>query len=221
LTTKAIIGQPAPLLAVSKWVQGDTVAINELTGRVILVEVFQVNCPGCFLYALPQAIQLHQHFYSQGLSVAGIATAFEDFDKNTVENLQRLADTGEVIGETQKALQHHGLLENGRLPYQIPFPLAMDNLVKRANPVTEEEISAFITEHLPDYFRQTKTYQDKVWHQVSDYLSKLSYHAQTFETYQLKGTPSTILIDKKGILRECAFGQDLDLEAKISQLLQE
>ena len=30
------------------------------------------------------------------------ATAFEDFDKNTLENLKLLLETGEVIGDTKQ-----------------------------------------------------------------------------------------------------------------------
>jgi len=219
LTAKACIGQKAPSLEVNEWVQGSPVNLNDLTSCVVLVEVFQVNCPGCFLYALPQAIKLHNRYESKGLSVIGVATAFEDFDKNTLENLCRLVETGEVIGETFRTLQQQGMLENGRLPYSIPFPLAMDRLIKRTDAVTKEEIESFIVEHLPDFALQPQAYQDKVRHQVSDYLHKLQYHAQTFEQFNLKGTPSHILVDKEGILRSCAFGHDQNLEEKIIELL--
>jgi hypothetical protein len=30
--------------------------------KVVLVEAFQVNCPGCFFYALPQAISLYEKY---------------------------------------------------------------------------------------------------------------------------------------------------------------
>jgi len=43
-----------------------------------------------------------------------MATAFEDFDKNTLENLQLLLETGEVVGETKKMLQQD------KIPYKIP-----------------------------------------------------------------------------------------------------
>ena len=108
------------------------------TGKVVLLEVFQVNCPGCFLYALPQAIDLHQRYSDKGLTVLGIATAFEDFDKNTLENLLKLVKHGEIIGETLHILEQHSILTEGRLPFSIPFALAMDKLVKRDNDVSED-----------------------------------------------------------------------------------
>jgi hypothetical protein len=219
--TKAQICEKAPLFSVSDWVQGGSTNFDQLAGKVVLVEVFQVNCPGCFLYALPQAIDFHQRYSNQGLVVLGIATAFEDFDKNTLENLGKLVNHGEVIGETLLMLSQQGVLEAGRLPYRIPFPLAMDKLIKQDGDLSEDNITAFIDEHIPNFGQQPQAYREKVLQQVRAYLQKLEYRAQTFEMYSLKGTPSHILVDKQGILRDCAFGSHPELEKQIQGLLQE
>jgi hypothetical protein len=42
-----------------------------------------------------------------------VATAFEDFDKNTLDNLKLLLTSGEVIGETRKVLAEYGRLRSG------------------------------------------------------------------------------------------------------------
>jgi hypothetical protein len=47
------------------------------------------------------------------------------------------------------------------------------------------------------------------------------YTAKTFEEYSLRGTPSTIIIDKKGILRYKVFGANNNLERMVQNLLQE
>lgn len=218
---KAKIGQKAPSLTVSEWVQGNPVNLDQLTGRVVLVEVFQVNCPGCFLYALPQAVGWHNRYADRGLAVLGVATAFEDFDKNTLENLTLLAETGVVIGETQKLLSLQGQLREGRLPYRIPFPLAMDRLNRRQQAVGDDEIVEFIREHAPDVEQRPVEIQQQIYRQVRQYLQSLTYRAATFECFGLKGTPSHILIDKQGILVDCGFGVDPDLENKIIQLLKD
>lgn len=218
---KAQIGQKAPLLQVSDWVQGEPCVFDQLSGRVVLLEVFQVNCPGCFLYALPQAIDLYQRYSHQGLSVFGVATAFEDFDKNNLENLTRLIEKGEVVGETHRMLSRQGKLIADRLPFRIPFPVAMDRLQKRQADVTPDEIVAFINQRIPDFEQQTKPWQQKIWRQVEHYFQSLTYHAETFELFNLKGTPSYILVDKQGLLRDCGFGTHPDLEEKILALLQE
>lgn len=215
-----IINQKSPLLAISEWVQGQPANLGQLIGKVVLVKVFQVNCPGCFLHALPQAITLHHRYAGQGLVVLGIATAFEDFDKNTLENLVRLVQRGEVIGETQKVLASQDLLnEEGRLPYQIPFPVAMDQLHKRQDPLTDNEITDFIQQHFPHAQNQPAGMQTTLYRRVEDYLKTLDYHAETFERFALKGTPSHLLIDKQGILVDTIFGINPELETIIQKLL--
>ena len=218
---KAQIGRKAPLLPVSEWVQGGPVNFDQLSGRVVLVEVFQVNCPGCFLYSLPQAVDLYQRYFDQGLSVLGIATAFEDFDKNNLENLIRLIENSDVVGETQQMLGQQGKLIDGRLPYHIPFPVAMDRLHKRQADVSHDEITAFINDRIPNFEQQPEIYQVQVRQQVQHYLQSLAYHAETFELFELKGTPSHILVDKQGLLRDCAFGGYPDLEEHVLGLLRE
>ena len=98
--------------------------------NVKLVEVFQVNCPGCFIYGIPEAINIYNKYKSEGLTVLGLATAFEDYDKNTLENLELLLSTGEVIGDTKQGLSQYNQLNDGKLQYKIPYPVAMDSLVK-------------------------------------------------------------------------------------------
>jgi hypothetical protein len=218
---KALPNQNAPLLSVSDWVQGTAVNFDQLLGQVVLVEVFQVNCPGCFLYALPQTVDLYRKYSEQGLTVLGVATAFEDFDKNNLENLTRLAAHGEVVGETLRVLSQQGKLNSGRLPYQIPFPLAMDRLVRHRGEVTDSAITNFIQHRIPDFDRQPKAHQQQLRQQVLNYLQSLDYHAETFERFDLKGTPSHILVDKQGLLRDCAIGPYPKLEARIQSLLQE
>lgn len=218
---KAQIGQKAPLLSLFDWVQGEPVNFDQLSGRVVLVEVFQVNCPGCFLYALPQAVDLYQRYKDHGLTVLGVATAFEDFDKNNLENLIHLIKDGRVIGETQRMLSQQGKLIADRLSFRIPFPVAMDNLQKRQIDVTQDEIETFINRRIPDFEQQTQTYQQKIRQQAQHYFQSLTYHAETFELFDLKGTPSYILVDKQGLLRDCAFGVYPDLEERVLALLRE
>jgi len=218
---KAQIGQKTPLLSVSTWVQGTETNFDRLLGQVVLVEVFQVNCPGCFLYALPQAVDLHRKYSEHGLSVLGVATAFEDFDKNNLENLIRLIENGEVIGETLRMLSQQDKLSAGLLPYRIPFPVAMDRLNKRQGEVSDNVITNFIKDRAPNFEQRPEADQQKIRQQVQNYLQSLDYHAETFERFDLKGTPSHILVDKQGILRDCAFGDYPELEMRILGLLQE
>lgn len=156
------LGQKPPLLAVSQWVQGSPANLDQLAGKVVLIEVFQLNCPGCFLHSMPMAADLYRRYADSGLVVQGIATAFEDFDNNNLENLIRLVNNGEVVGETRKILERYGQLKEGRLPFQIPFPLAMDNLIRRNAEITDAEIFDFIRERVPDFENQPQNYRQQV-----------------------------------------------------------
>ena len=127
---RAVIGEKAPNLELSEWVQGLSSNFDQEKDSIIIVEVFQVNCPWCFLYGIPEAINVYNKFKDDGVRVWGVATAFEDFDKNTLENLKLLLNTGEVIGETKSGLGQYGKLDDNKLQYKIPFPIALDSLKK-------------------------------------------------------------------------------------------
>lgn len=218
----AQIGQKAPNLGVSKWVQGMPTNFDQEKDHIVLVEVFQVNCPGCFLYGLPEVISIYQKYRSDGVTVLGLATAFEDFDKNTVENLELLVKTGEVIGETKKALSQYGRTVDGnKIPYKIPFPLGMDLLTKESGNVSNEKIMDFIKSQLPDFDSQPEDYKSQIIQRVKEYFKSKEYSAHTFDTFSLRGTPSTILVDRKGILRDVSFGQMGHIEQMIQELLKE
>lgn len=215
------IGSKAPNLKVSKWVQGLPTNIDKEKDNVVLVEVFQVNCPGCFIYGIPESIELYKKYRNEGLTVLGMATAFEDFDKNTLENLELLLTTGEVIGETLNALGQYGQLDGNKLKYKIPFPVSMDSLKKENGVLSQARIKEVIDANVPDYDSYNEHQKAEIVERVKQYLSAKQYSAETFDEYALRGTPSSILIDKKGILREVTFGQNGLLESKIQGLLNE
>ncbi len=218
----AKIGSKAPNLKILKWVQGLSTNIDKEKDNVVLVEVFQVNCPGCFLYGIPQAIDIYNKYRKDGVTVLGMATAFEDFDKNTLQNLELLLSKGEVIGETLKALGQYGQLALvNKLPYRIPFPVGMDSLVKETGVINQERITDFVDANVPDFNSYDEHSKAELIERIKQYLKSKEYSAETFEEYALRGTPSSILIDKKGILRDVIFGQNEFLEEKIQNLLNE
>ena len=213
------IGQKAPNLKVSKWVQGMDTNLDKQNDNVVVVEVFQVNCPGCFMYGIPESIEIYNKYKLDGISVLGMATAFEDFDKNTLENLQLLLETGETIGETKKMLSQYG--EGDKISYKIPYPVAMDSLIKQSGEASKEKMDSLIKNQIPNFDEQPEDYKNQIYDRVKDYFMSKEFSAETFEMYSLQGTPSSILIDRKGILRDISFGQNGILESKIQTLLNE
>jgi len=222
---RAKIGSLAPDLRISEWVKGLPTNIRQEKGNVIYIEVFQVNCPGCFIYGIPEAIRLFDKYKGQHLVVLGLATAFEDYEKNTLENLRLLLTSGEVIGETRKVLAQLGRLADGnKLLYNIPFSVGMDLIINRENNViqlTETKITHFIEDNIDNFESYPESDKKILLGQVRQYLANKKYSALTFEQYGLRGTPSSMIIDKKGVLRFVGFGSEDLTEEKIIGLLKE
>ncbi|KAI3591208.1 hypothetical protein D9X30_3889 [Cupriavidus sp. U2] len=96
--------QPAPAWAVQQWFNTDRpLSIEALRGKVIVLEAFQMLCPGCVSHGLPQALRIHQTFQSSEVAVVGLHTVFEHHDAMTPTAL--------------RAFLHE---------YRIPFPVGVD-----------------------------------------------------------------------------------------------
>lgn len=215
-------GSAAPDLQVSEWVQGGPINLKDYQGKVVVVEVFQVNCPGCFIYGIPEAIDNYNKYKNDGVIILGLATAFEDFDKNTIENLRLLLNEKKVIGETLTTLTYQSkLLEEGMLTYSIPFPVGMDKLLKEKLPIDEKKIMEVVNANIPDFDLYHQKDKEQIISRVKSYLETKPYSPLTFEEYSLRGTPSTIFIDKNGILRETTFGSTGLMSATIEKFLSE
>ncbi len=221
LLVNAVLGQRAPNLGISEWVQGLPTNFDQEKDHIIVTEVFQVNCPGCFLYGMPAMIDIYNRYRDEGVRVLGMATAFEDFDKNTLDNLKMLVETGEVIGDTLNGLSQYGQLDGNKLRYKIPFPVAMDMLTKVEGEPGREKIMEFIHSQIPEFDSQPEDYKNQIIKRVKDHMMAKEYSAETFEKYALRGTPSTIIVDRRGILRDVSFGQTGHVEQIIQSLLGE
>ena len=72
------IGEKAPNFGVSEWVQGAPTNFDQEKDHIVLLEVFQVNCPGCFMHAIPEAINIYEKYKDDGVRVLGLATQNSD-----------------------------------------------------------------------------------------------------------------------------------------------
>jgi hypothetical protein len=95
----------APEWSISEWFNTDhDLSLDELRGNVIAIETFQMLCPGCVSYGLPQAQRIQQIFGGD-ITVVGIHTVFEHHDAMTPVSL------GAFLAE-----------------YNITFPVGVDSL---------------------------------------------------------------------------------------------
>ena len=215
------INEPAPDLNIAEWVQGKSSNISQEKGKNIAIKVFQVNCPGCFITGFPEFLESYGKFKNQPILFWGLATAFEQFQWNTLDNLKKLIYQGEVVGDALYALKNQGMLEDNYLSYKLPFPIAWDKISPADPLISEKSAKKMIDRDFPNFSQLPVSTQKQINDQVMTYYKDKKYTAETFENYQLRGTPSTILIDKSGKLRGNWFGSGFGLETEIEKLLNE
>lgn len=131
------------------------ISLAELRGKVVVIEAFQMLCPGCVSHGLPLAQQVHDQFPPGDVAVIGLHTVFEHHAAMTPVSL--------------KAFLHE---------YRITFPVGVDTSGATTLPVT-------------------------------------------MERYELRGTPSLLLVDRSGALAAHHLGQisPLKLGADIATLV--
>jgi thiol-disulfide isomerase/thioredoxin len=68
-------GRPAPALSVHDWygTQGRTLSLNELRGKVVLLDFWGVWCGGC-VAALPDLERIREKYRDQGFEIIGVHT---------------------------------------------------------------------------------------------------------------------------------------------------
>ncbi len=81
----------APALDLEEWVQGGPLRLDELQGKVVLLDFFQMLCPGCH-HAHPHLVELQEKYGAKGLQVIGVASAFEARDRQTPEDIRKYVE---------------------------------------------------------------------------------------------------------------------------------
>lgn len=78
----------APPLAVTQWFNTDrAIGLEDLAGQVVVIEAFQMLCPGCVSHGLPQAQRIASTFAGK-VTVLGLHTVFEHHDAMGPVSLQ-------------------------------------------------------------------------------------------------------------------------------------
>ena len=79
----------APELRVSQWFNIDrSPSLSSLRGRVVVIEAFQMLCPGCVRHGIPQVQRIADHFSRSDVAVLGLHTVFEHHAVMTPAALQ-------------------------------------------------------------------------------------------------------------------------------------
>ena len=148
----------APPLLTSGWLNANrSFDIPDFRDRVLIIEAFQMLCPGCVSHGLPQAQRIAQVFPSNHVAVIGLHTVFEHHEAQGTR-------------DALAAFAHE---------YRLAFPIGIDRQDGR----------------LP----------------------------ATMTAYNMQGTPTLVVIDRRGFRRFQRFGHvdDLTLGSIIGTLLAE
>lgn len=80
--------RPAPELEVLEWLNtASPVSLASLRGRVVVLEAFQMLCPGCVSHGLPQAGRVSETFSESDVAVVGLHSVFEHHDAQSPVSL--------------------------------------------------------------------------------------------------------------------------------------
>lgn len=102
MTTESSVST-APELEITQWFNAsDNPTLADLRGEIVVIEAFQMLCPGCVSHGLPQAKRIQENFGDQ-ITLLGLHTVFEHHDAMTPVSLE--------------AFLHE---------YQISFPVGVD-----------------------------------------------------------------------------------------------
>lgn len=179
-----------------------------------LLFVFQVNCPGCFLYGFPLVNKLHEKYDKDELNVLGISTAFEDFDLNNTANTKLLLTEKKTVGATRHTIGEY-------YSQAIDFPIAVDRLTTGAALATPENIE-FLCETISGGLihedRLSVVDRDVLRQRANAYLQRHSQTSATFTLNNLSGTPTFLLVNRNLQLLEQWFGHVP--EANITKLIE-
>lgn len=107
-------GMKAPEWEVSRWFNTDRdLALSDLVGKVVVLEAFQMLCPGCVAHGIPLVQSVQRLFPSESVAAVGLHTVFEHHQAMTPVSLA--------------AFLHE---------YRITFPVGVDMACETGQPRT-------------------------------------------------------------------------------------
>lgn len=78
----------APELAAARWFDSAPLSLADLRGKVVVLGVFQMLCPGCVTNGLPQLQRIHDTFARGAVQVIGLHSVFEHHAAMTPVSLE-------------------------------------------------------------------------------------------------------------------------------------
>lgn len=171
--------------------------------KINIAFVFQVNCPGYFVYGIPLMNELFKK-YENEIGFISVSTVFEDFELNTEANTRLLLQENILTGETKK---YYNSISEEVYPHKILFPVAFDALRPANEFLTNENVQAICNKNR-NFALLSAEEKLTMLNSVKTYYSSLPFIAETFTLNQLSGTPSFIIFDNEYNLLQSFFGHE-------------
>jgi thiol-disulfide isomerase/thioredoxin len=87
------VGTPAPEWDIAEWVHGEPLKLHELRGQVVVIDFFQLWCPGCRSFSIPLTLHWEEAFAKDiredRMKVVSIHTVFEGHQHQTLSRLKK------------------------------------------------------------------------------------------------------------------------------------
>ncbi|MCW9032801.1 MAG: TlpA family protein disulfide reductase [Rhodospirillales bacterium] len=94
------VPRQAPDWVISEWLNGKGVKVNDLKGKVVVVDFFQLWCPGCNAFSIPLLKRWEQTFADEinagKLEVISIHTVFEGHEAQNPNKLKKFLKRKEI-----------------------------------------------------------------------------------------------------------------------------
>ena len=84
---------PAPEWAISEWIHEDPGSLADQRGRVVLIDFFQLWCPGCNRFSIPLFSRWEKRYAGRDdVRIVSIHTVFEGHEYQTPERLREFVE---------------------------------------------------------------------------------------------------------------------------------
>ncbi len=89
-------GSQAPEWEIEEWINSDPVRLQDLRGQVVVVDFFQLWCPGCKSFSIPLTLKWEKEFAEEiandKMKIVSIHTVFEGHDHQTIDRLRTFVE---------------------------------------------------------------------------------------------------------------------------------
>lgn len=92
-----LIGQKAPPLEILEWVNGPEVSLDQLKGKVVVLEFFQMWCPGCKRFSIPLMKEWARKYeYNDKITFISVHTVFEGHSLQGLSQLKKFVKKNDI-----------------------------------------------------------------------------------------------------------------------------